>query len=191
MNQLSHTLPDPGPAPALITAELGSANAELNTLLLRCSELSKDLARMHSLLKRLAHNTDLRHLPDNSDAASRFKEPSRSPNSRRRAIAGRTRRPHTDARSFGPVHSELARACRIALIETNELVPVETIYDRIQRRGSFSFAGYKHPFRAIVLAMSAMVKQGDASLVNEGGRRRWCWATDQTPFEQRVSFASA
>jgi hypothetical protein len=191
MNQLSHIVPDPDSPPTLVTGELGSANAELNMLLLRCSELSKDLARMHSLLKRLAHNTDLRQLHGNSGAASRFKEPSRSPNSRRHATAGRTRQPYTDARSLGPVHSELARACRIALIETNEPASVETIYDRIQRRGSFSFAGYKHPFRAIVLAMSAMVKQGDASLVNEGGRRRWCWATDQTPFEQRVSFASA
>ena len=57
------------------------------------------------------------------------------------------------------MRSELARACRIALMEATESVSVETIYDRIERRESFSLVGYKHPFRAIVLAMSAMVKR--------------------------------
>jgi hypothetical protein len=45
------------------------------------------------------------------------------------------------------VRSELARASRIALMEANESVSVETIYDRIERREFFSFVGYKHPFR--------------------------------------------
>jgi hypothetical protein len=63
------------------------------------------------------------------------------------------------------------------MLETNEPASVEIIYDRIQRRGSFSFAGYKHPFRAIVLALSAMVKHGEASVLCEAGRRRWLWQT--------------
>jgi hypothetical protein len=69
--------------------------------------------------------------------------------------------------------SELARACRIALMEANGSVSVETIYDRVEKRESFSFVSDKHPFRAIVLAMSAMVKRGEASLLSEAGHRRW------------------
>jgi hypothetical protein len=71
------------------------------------------------------------------------------------------------------VRSKLGRACRIALMETTEPASVETIYDRIERRGSFTFARYKRPLRAILLVMSAMVKRGEASLLNEAGRRRW------------------
>ena len=96
------------------------------------------------------------------------------PDRRRRPIAKSTlRQSPRNVRSTGPVRSELARACRIALMEATESVSVETIYDRIERRESFSFVGYKHPFRAIVLAMSAMVKRGEAILLSEAGHRRW------------------
>ena len=58
-------------------------------------------------------------------------------------------------------------------METNEPASMETIYDRIERRGSYTFAGYRHPFRAIVLALDAMVERGEASLLDEAGQRRW------------------
>jgi hypothetical protein len=49
-------------------------------------------------------------------------------------------------------------------------VPVEAIYDRIVRRGSVVFFGYKRPFRAIVSAMSALEKSGEATcLLKECG----------------------
>jgi len=89
------------------------------------------------------------------------------------------------------VRSKLGRACLIALMEANEPASVETIYDRIERRGSFTFAGYKHPFRAIVLAISAMVKQGEASLLDEEGRRRWRWESERAPSEQPPPFTLA
>jgi len=89
------------------------------------------------------------------------------------------------------VRSELARACRIALMETSEPVSVEGIYDRIRRRGSFTFAGYKHPFRAIVLAMGAMVRSGEVGLFNDGGCRRWRWLAGRTPFEEPTSYIIA
>jgi len=89
------------------------------------------------------------------------------------------------------VRSELARACRIALMETSEPVSVEAIYDRVQRRGSFTFAGYKHPFRAIVLAMGAMVRRGEVNLLNDAGRRRWRWLTERAPFEKPTPFTVA
>ena len=58
---------------------------------------------------------------------------------------------------------------------------VEAIYDRIVRRGSLVFFGYKRPFRAIVSAMSALQRSGEAILllqtgessIRRGRRRLW------------------
>jgi hypothetical protein len=72
-----------------------------------------------------------------------------------------------------PPRAELERACRIALMETEEPVPVELIYDRIVRRGSVMFLSYKRPFRAITLAMCTLVALGEASLLRTGSQRRW------------------
>jgi hypothetical protein len=72
-----------------------------------------------------------------------------------------------------PLRTELERACRIALLETEESVPVEIIYDRIVRRGSVMLLSYKRPFRAITLAMRALVGLGEASLLRTGSQRRW------------------
>jgi len=68
---------------------------------------------------------------------------------------------------------ELERACRIALMEKEGPASVELIYDRIVRRGSLMFLSYKRPFRAITLALGALVKLGQASLLKTGRQRRW------------------
>jgi hypothetical protein len=47
---------------------------------------------------------------------------------------------------------------------------VEAIYDRIVRRGSVMFEGYKRPFRAIASAMSALAKSGDVNVIVMPGR---------------------
>lgn len=83
--------------------------------------------------------------------------------------------------SSRPRRSKLERACRIALMEANEPASIEAIYDRIETRGSIAIAGYKRPFRAIVLAMNVLVERGDASLSIEAGSRRWRWETQQSP----------
>ncbi|HMD15051.1 MAG TPA: hypothetical protein VKH18_00180 [Terriglobales bacterium] len=72
-----------------------------------------------------------------------------------------------------PQRVELERACRIALMEKEGPASVEIIYDRIVRRGSLMFLSYKRPFRAITLAMGALVKLGQASLLKTGRQRRW------------------
>jgi hypothetical protein len=81
-----------------------------------------------------------------------------------------------------PRRTELERACRIALVEAEEPVSVEAIYERIVRRGSVNFFSYKRPFRAIALAMSSLTKKGEVILVvdrgsaggsGRGDQRRW------------------
>jgi len=157
--------------------ELGSTSVELGVLLVRCAELSKDLAQIYADLRRLAQR------PDPSRVGRKI-GPSDSRDNLRRAMTGNGFRYFlVDDRRARPRRSTLERACRIALMETNEASSVEAIYDRIQRRGSFTFSGYKRPLRAIRLVMNGMARRGEASPLNEGGNRRWRWQTRQTAFE--------
>jgi hypothetical protein len=174
MIQLSTGVSAHDSAPPPTVEEVSAASAELNSPLLRRVKLSNDIARMRRLLRRLVRNANSHRLGGRSREEYLSTGRSTSPHRRRHPIAKRIlRQSPRNVRSTGPARSELARACRIALMEATESVSVETIYDRIERRESFSCVGYKHPFRAIVLAMSAMVKRGEASLLSEAGHRRW------------------
>jgi hypothetical protein len=159
--------------------QLNPKSAELNLLLLRCSELSREITELRRLVKGLEKNSD-------SDGVQKILGQKRDSAPVSRLRRHRRNSVTTDRRT-GPVRSELARACRIALMETDEAAAVETIYDRIQRRGSFSFAGYKRPFRAIMLAMSAMVRRDEASILSEAGHRRWLSKLPRVPFEHPIS----
>jgi hypothetical protein len=146
-----------------------SLSPDLNNLLLRCLELSDEIAQIRTLVRRLTQND------------------SRQINGRRSHKSQRARRlSNSDGRGRArtrPVKSELERACRIALMEATEPMSLEIIYDRIQRRGSYTFAGYSHPFRAMVLALNGMVKQGEASLLCEEDHRCWRWGSDRPALE--------
>lgn len=166
-------------APLSAVEEVSAASTELHTLSARCSELTREIARMRQLVDRLAQNAD----PSRPGESARGEHWSREAPG---ALGGLPRRfaksnfwsSPSHATSNSPVRSELARACRIALMETREPASVEAIYDRIKRRESFTFIRYKRPFRSIVLAMSAMVRSGEVSLLNEAGHRRWLWGTE-------------
>jgi len=68
--------------------------------------------------------------------------------------------------------ANLERACRIALLETDQPTSVEGIYDRITKRGSFVFVSYERAFRAIALAMARLVRRGEAILLFQRGETR-------------------
>jgi hypothetical protein len=175
-------LSDTDSAPLPTTAGAALTGTDLDGLLLRYSELSRDVARMRRLLEDLVQHVDSPGLGHRVRAQGNARQLTSSHDHDRRPMARSTsRRSSGNGKNVGPVGSKLERACRIALMETYEPVSVETIYDRIERRGSFTFAGYKHPFRAIVLAMGAMVRHGEASLCIEEEHRRWRW---ETPLEQ-------
>ena len=162
-------------------------SANLESLLLRYAELSQDVARLHQLLEDLAQRIVSPRVQSRTRSKRAFRNLRGRLDTHGHSSPTRTarRRPkHGDPAS--PVHSKLKRACLIALMEASEPVSVETIYDRIERRGSFTFAKYKHPLKAIVLAMGAMVRQGEALLHNEGGLRRWRWDPKSAPSEHSV-----
>jgi hypothetical protein len=82
---------------------------------------------------------------------------------------------HTGFRSRAKVKqpraqwANLERACRIALLETEQPASVEAIHDRIVRRGSFVFLSYERAFRAITLAMFRLVRRGEAVYLSQQG----------------------
>jgi hypothetical protein len=180
MMKLPHSFSNRDYATRSTVEEVSAANTELHTLSARCFELTREIARMRQLVDRLARNNDPSQPRQRSLGEQRPTEDLSSLDRRHHRTAGTNFQSIANSNNTHPVRSELARACRIALMETSEPASVEAIYDRIQRRGSFTFARYKHPFRSIMLAMSAMVRTGEVSLLNDGGRRRWRWETDRT-----------
>jgi hypothetical protein len=173
---------DPNSTAPPVTGGVTVAGADFGILLLRYSELRRDVARLRDLLEDLSQHVGTRRALKKS--RTRYVSPlSASPAEVRRS-RGRAQRPNPEQEDETRVRSRLERACLIALMESSDPVAVETIYDRVQRRGSLSFADYKHPFRAIVLVMGALVRRGEALLCNEQGRRRWRWTPDRTPLEQ-------
>jgi hypothetical protein len=161
--------------------ELRSTSVQLGVLLVRCAELRRDLSQIYAALKRLTTRPDHSRL-------ERSTQPFGSTASHRSAISGTGfRHALVDDRRTRSRRSALERACRIALMETNEPSSVEAIYDRIQRRGSFTFSGYKRPLRAIMLILTGLVRSGEAKLLLEDGQRRWHWQTEPVTFERPIS----
>jgi hypothetical protein len=157
-------------------SRLSVASGDLDRLLEGWSELRQEIARLRDQIRQLEEYVVAPRLGEGTGLKAGTLQTENSFDQYRQPSARRGWRPAPANHGYTcPVDSKLGRACRIALMETNEAVSVETIYDRIARRGSFTFVDYKHPFRAIVLAMSAMVRDGEASLLNEEGRRRWRW----------------
>jgi hypothetical protein len=157
------------------------AVAELNELLHLRAKLTGDIAQIRKSLKsRIAEDANSRR----EKAKSRGNLSTRtsiSPDLRGHPVAKpRARRPRVKIWSKRPRRWELERACRVALIESDgELVSVEELYDHIQRRGSVTFEGYRRPFRALRLALNALVRRNEASVSKDGRDLRWRWAMER------------
>jgi hypothetical protein len=154
-----------------IPDSIDSGHEHLQNLLLQRTKLSNDIAQIRALLKKVSLNRS-------------YSRASLKPKSSQR----HHRSPSTSVR---PARRELERACRIALMEAAEAISAENVYDRIQKRGSLTFAGYKRPLRAIALAMNALVKRREAGLMEIDGSRRWRWEPERTSVEDLAHSARA
>lgn len=67
----------------------------------------------------------------------------------------------------------LRRACRIALMEGETAASLEEIYERIMRRGSFSFVNLYRASPALVRVLAAMAQDGEVRLLEAGPSWRW------------------
>jgi len=80
------------------------------------------------------------------------------------------------ANSTEPMDDEsprLRRACRIALLETDEPLSENEIYARILRRGSFSFANADSVCPAILRELTGMAKIGEVRCFASGSNKTW------------------
>ena len=69
--------------------------------------------------------------------------------------------------------SRLRRACRIALLEIQRPQTCMEIYERIKRRGSWSFASCTDALEVIAIQLHAMVEDAEILCCVVGGETRW------------------
>jgi hypothetical protein len=67
----------------------------------------------------------------------------------------------------------LRRACRIAVMETDEAASAEDIRSRILRRGSFPFKNLEYAAVAIAQTLAMMAEEGEVLSLDNGPHRRW------------------
>ena len=67
----------------------------------------------------------------------------------------------------------LRRACRIALIETDDAECAEQILERIRKRNSVSLENLADPLAAIVVELNRMANEREACRYSEGEIERW------------------
>jgi hypothetical protein len=71
----------------------------------------------------------------------------------------------------------LRRACRIALMESDEPQTTEQIYQRICKRGSLSFQSSTDPLHVLAAELELMAKESEITCSGLHGEKRW-----QRPF---------
>src|SRR5580704_2625299 len=80
----------------------------------------------------------------------------------------------TELRGKASISGErLRRACRIAVMETDEAASAEDIRSRILRRGSFPFINLEYAAVAIAQTLDMMAKEGEVCSLDYGPHPRW------------------
>jgi hypothetical protein len=74
---------------------------------------------------------------------------------------------------------KLERACRIALLESEQPASAGQIYDRINRRRSYQLRRYKNPLIRVIETLDMLVKDGEARALFVDDCRCWQWNTRQ------------
>jgi hypothetical protein len=83
-------------------------------------------------------------------------------------------------RADGDLHKpKLERACRIALLESEQPATAGQIYDRINRRRSYQLRRYKNPLMRVIETLDMLVKDGEARTLFVDDCRCWQWNTRQ------------
>ena len=72
-----------------------------------------------------------------------------------------------------PCDLRLRRACRIALLETNEGMSEQEICQRIVRRGSYSFRNPQVARLALIRELRLLEEQGELCSLYAGSRQLW------------------
>jgi hypothetical protein len=173
-----------GQAEATATSPSASAvallmQAELHNLVARRQELTQRIRTVHRVVRGLREIA--RERVPNS-AYSR-----RPAHDARLTGRGDLGQPSSVRDKSDELNSELQRACRIALMEAEAAASLEEIYERIVRRGSFSFNGMESPGPALELMLKAMAETGEIRRLGSGETGRWERTSPPKDVEPRPS----
>ena len=152
-------------------------DSELHKLHLRREEIKKRIRKLHVAVDALQEFAGTATL-DNSDEEKRPLAPRRqaasSPDSKDPQSKSSRLRSATDENDkSGDPTFKLRRACRIALLESDEALCEQEIRARIVRRGSFPFINVDFAALAIARALSALAEKEEVCSLNDGPTRRW------------------
>ncbi len=151
---------------------------ELRELDLRREEVTR---RIRNLYAAIAALKKCSRLPDEEafNDSSRLVEPHLA---RRRAFA----RIQHSKQAWDRQNLSLRRACRIALLETEEAIPAKEIRARIVRRGSFVFMDLNCAVTSILAELNRMAEDGEVCYSGADRHRRWqrVSRTDESPAEE-------
>jgi hypothetical protein len=156
------------PAPSSVVALTKLLRSELGRLS-KQDEALRQLRRSFQLL--------LHELQGGRQATKDLSaEPPRS--ARRQPVKGvvnqNDRMTKTEIRGKASISGErLRRACRIAVMETDEEASAEDVRLRILRRGSFPFTNLEYAAVAIARTLDMMAKEGEVFSLDDGPNRRW------------------
>jgi hypothetical protein len=150
-----------------VTAVLQLVNIELQQLLVRREEVAKRIRSVCTAVNALQEFA-ANPAPNSAAAASRAMKGERSA---RRSLR------QNSTELFDDASPRLRRACRIALLETDEPLSEQEICARILRRGSFSFVDAGSAYLAILKELTAMAEAGEVrhplSDSNNGSSDGW------------------
>jgi len=162
------TLPSES-APSSVVALTNLLRSELG----RLSKQDETLRQLRRSFQLLLHELQEggRQAPKNLVA-----EPPRSATRQvvKEGVNENDRMTRTEIRSKSSISDErLRRACRIAVMETDQAASADDIRSRILRRGSFPFKNLESAAVAIARTLDMMVGAGEVFSLDNGPQRRW------------------
>lgn len=157
------------------------------------SQLRRRIRALHYLLNTL--NTEFSS-PGSADPASQSARPTSQVNKdeflegsvAEVSSARGTNEPKASPSAETEVSTELRRACRIALMESDRAQSCEQILDRIRRRESVCIAGFHNPVSAIAQELHAML--ADYEVISKKNKKLWQLNRDPFRFMAKHNSAS-
>jgi hypothetical protein len=146
-----------------VTAVLQLVNVELQQLLVRREEVAKRIRSLYTAVNALK---EFAARPVSCTVGPACKTMREKPNLPEMSIANPTE-------SMDDASLRLRRACRIALLETDEPLSEQEICTRILRRGSFSFVKADLACPAILQELTAMTEAGEICCFLSGSSKKW------------------
>ena len=158
-----------GSAPSSVVALTKLLRSELG----RLSKQDEALRQLRRSFQLLLHELQPGGRQATSDLGA---EPPRSARRQpvKEVVNQNDRMAKTELRGKASMSGErLRRACRIAVMETDQAASAEDIRSRILRRGSFPFTNLEYAAVAIARTLDIMAEAGEVFSLDNGPDRRW------------------